>query len=107
MTPTEKECSEALCDLYNRIYGEEYSYEKEFDILSNLIQKFFSNSPLKFEDLKSNMWVWDDKVESWVKVFDSYIDASGRKIVRLHYGTNYFNALFNDNRFYKKERSEC
>lgn len=37
MEPTEQQCSEALCALYNRIYGEDYSYEKEFDVLYTLI----------------------------------------------------------------------
>lgn len=37
---------EALCDLYNRIHGEEYSYEQEFDILADLIEEYFKMADL-------------------------------------------------------------
>ncbi|MGO5352376.1 hypothetical protein ACTQX5_02640 [Faecalicoccus sp. LCP19S3_E3] len=52
---TKEQCSEALCDLYNRIYGETYSYEKEFDILSELIEEHFKDKKTleeRFKDYK-------------------------------------------------------
>lgn len=39
----------------------------------NVFQEFIvdyvnSNQPYKFEDLKPNMWVWDDKYKSYLKI---------------------------------------
>lgn len=38
---TKEQCAIALCDMYNRIYGEKYTYEKEFDVLSEVIEEYF------------------------------------------------------------------
>lgn len=42
MMVSKEECIYALCDMYNRINGESYTYEKEFDILAKLIEEHFA-----------------------------------------------------------------
>lgn len=36
--------------------------------LNENIYKIFSNPPLKFEELKPNMWVWDSKYKYYIKI---------------------------------------
>lgn len=36
--------------------------------LNENIYKIFSNPPLKFEELKEGMWVWDNKYEIYIKI---------------------------------------
>ena len=64
-----------------------YQYLKyEIDYMFNLIDEHFDNPPLKFEELKEGMWVWDIE---WCQ-FRKLIDAQD----------------FEENRFYRKQVEE-
>ena len=70
-------------------------YGRELDILKN-------NPPLKFEELKEGMWIWDNKDKAYMKIESVcdkdwvwiYIDSSERE---------HIDELYEPNRFYRKE----
>ena len=113
---------------YYDINGEDKSIEDDSDVLYQLINEHFelvkeneelknqlveiesrlsrvstqenSNPPLKFEELKPNMWVWDNKYKEYIKL--SIINNI------LYYGNDEEYRFcdyieFEENRFYLKE----
>ena len=80
MSLTKQECLrayEVIDTLINLMCGEkrEDGYEPSIDetinsmrVLKQLIEKHFENQPLKFEELKEGMWVWDNKYEIYIKI---------------------------------------
>lgn len=76
--------------------------------LYQLIDEHFDNPPLKFEELKPNMWVWDNKIERFIK------------IIKVDYDQDYFiidadvfidkdwtdEIWYEENRFYRKQVEE-
>lgn len=52
------------------------SCAKELDILESLIKEHFNPNPYKYEDLKEDMWVWDEKENKCNKI----IEIEGRNI---------------------------
>ena len=72
-----------------------YPYLKpEIDTLIELIHEHFSNPPLKFEELKAGMWVWDNKEKRYSKI-ESF---AGIQIYFYDYTDD-----FEENRFYRKQ----
>lgn len=77
---TKEECETALSKLWDNTFGTDCitgeDLDKYVDIIDGLIQYVFNHQPYKFEDLKPNMWVWDDNSE-WIfkiKSVNSEID---------------------------------
>lgn len=115
MQLTENECSEALTrllrpyfakvDLQNVYHSinKGHSIEEDSNLLTLLIQEYFDNPPLKFEELKEDMWVWDNENKQMIKIYDTYILPSGTKVVRFKWGFEYYKGKFEENRFYRKE----
>ena len=67
-----EECKEALDYLFDNALDNDYMSildSKMYDILEQLIDEHFDNSPLKFEELKPNMWVWDNKHKFYGKIY--------------------------------------
>lgn len=62
---TKEECETALSKLWDNTFGTDCitgeDLDKYVDIIDGLIQYVFNPELYKFEDLKPNMWVWDDK----------------------------------------------
>ena len=62
---TKENCESAL---------EEYDFRSErplpyeYSLLRRLINEHFDNPPLKWEELKEGMWVWDNKYEQYIKI---------------------------------------
>ena len=69
--------------------------------IEQLINEYFDNPPLKFEELEKGQWVWDSKTSNYVKVFNLFINEKGRKIINT-YGMDYFRIRFEKGRFYRK-----
>lgn len=103
---TKEECLKALryiTDLYEELYitrlkesGNHIDDTKEYWLLEELINEHFSNKPLDFEELKEDMWVWDNKRKEWCKflcccVFE-YLDG--------------YDDEFEENRYYRKQVKE-
>lgn len=64
-----------------------------------LINEHFDNPPLKFEDLKQNMWVWDNKIKEYRK-----IDIVNKKYRGIEYHNTYgWFIEFEENRFFRYE----
>lgn len=77
-------------------------YGRELDILKN-------NPPLKFEELKEGMWVWDNYWEEYFEISEVYLNTKEidvlihqNKINRKRYET----IKYTPNRFYRKEVQE-
>ena len=101
---TKEQCSDALCDLYNQIYGEGYSYEKELDILSDLIEEHFSNPPLTWDDIKEDMWCWDDREKAYIFIFKAWLSDKNVKIIRYYTLDEIVTTQFEDGRFFKTKK---
>ena len=110
MEQTEKQCSEALCALYNRIHGEAYSYEKEFDVLSDLIKEHYKNTSLRWEEINVGQPIYDKETKRWILVTDkmniSHQIFKWKRPCFQAYGAEYsycHTFEFEENRFYRKE----
>lgn len=69
-----------------------------------------NNPPLKFEDLKEGMWIWDDKTKSYIYIFKP-LDWKPVKGIRYasHIITNSVEGYymdFEESRFYHREVSQ-
>ena len=78
----------------------------------NRLLSIEDNPPLKFEELKEGMWVWDDIDKEYRKVYgkgiylgDEYLMKTGCKVVFIS-EDEYFNLIYEPNRFYRKEVQE-
>ena len=96
---TKDECLKALDIIWYN------GNEKEFNLLEQLIEEHFSNPLLRFEDLKNDMWVWDNVTKKYMKIFDiSYSE----KTFNVN-GEQYSDPLhleeftFEENRFFRKQ----
>lgn len=111
---TEKECNEALDWLYalsvpckEEVHEHRSSFLGEkYNLIKQLIEEHFSNPPLKFEELKEDMFVWDNKHHTYILI---------DRIEETYNKTIYFYAIgweccenmeFEPNRFYRKEVQE-
>lgn len=102
----ESKCREALNNLKNVIITRHYDKEltKEYiEVLEDLITEHFDNPPLKFEELRKNMWVWDDVKKNYdqmkcITIINSekrpykYIDFERNGVIE-----------FKEGRFYRKQ----
>lgn len=70
-------------------------------ILLQLIDEHFDNPPLKFEELKVGMWVWDNKRKEWCVLSAFWKDALNR-----YYISGLSDSPFEENRFYRKQVME-
>ncbi|MDY4776104.1 MAG: hypothetical protein SO231_08815 [Phocaeicola vulgatus] len=73
----------------------------------DILQELADNPPLKIEELKEGMWVWDDKIKSYIYIFEllywkpvKAIIYAGRIINDPAHG---FCIDFEENRFYRRE----
>ena len=62
----EKECKKALEILQEKYLN--FDVVDELICFKRLIKEHFNPQPYKFEDLKPNMWVWDDKFNDCMKI---------------------------------------
>ena len=76
------------------------NFKSKLDKLLELINEHFDNPPLKFEELKEGMWVWDVKNAEWVCI--------DRPIANVSYCKNLsvLVIFFEENRFYRKQVQE-
>ena len=67
--------------------------------IDKLIKEHFDNPPLKFEELKEHMWVWDNKIKQYYQI--SCVFKDNREMAT--YGLMNGFVLFEENRFYRKQ----
>lgn len=113
---TEKECKEALDGLRNleryenfKKWNGQVAPQVKADVIEQLIREHFDNPPLKFEELKENMWVWDNNWNQYFEICEIYPQTKEFDVL-IH--QNRINKLryepmkFEENRFYRKEVKE-
>ena len=116
------ECSEYYCikkcdacDVIEQLINEhfelkeDYSTLKDFLVTSIKLQDGIcttyehSNPPLKFEELRPNMWVWDNFIKRYVELYD--VDIQRKEVYRDD--SNILCVIrFEENRFYRYEVKE-
>lgn len=114
---TEKDCNEALDWLYalsvsckEEVHEHRSSFLGEkYNLIKQLIEEHFDNPPLKFEELKENMWVWDNNWNQYFEICEIYPQTKEFDVL-IH--QNRINKLryepmkFEENRFYRKQVEE-
>lgn len=97
---TKKECENALMNLCSS-----NAKVKDRHIFKDLIEEHFDNPPLKFEEIKENMWVWDNENNSWLKVIGFYgFNIHVQFGIGIHKNDCYVEYV--ENRFYRKQVGE-
>lgn len=104
---TKEQCNEALDHFEKCYWNQDNSYgamngvRKDLDILNKLIHEHFDNPPLEFEELKPNMWVWDNEDKKYNKI----TEINGDKISFYYITSDVMRYIckFEPNRFYRKE----
>lgn len=98
---TKEECLEALTKI--KMYGSINIPLYSLEVIENLIDEHFDNPPLKWEELKSYMWIWDKGEEEWLLVCNKWkeYDKEYLKVCSIYE----YDAVckFEENRFYRKE----
>ena len=108
-----EECDNALdrvarfCSWFNPYKcPERIKFKNELDILDKLIEEHFDNPPLKFEELKEGMFVWDNKHNTYIKI-DRIWESYNKTIYFYAIGWECCeNTEYEPNRFYRKEVRE-
>lgn len=67
---TREECEKALKTLQEKYIG--FDVVDELICFKNLIEEYFDNPPLKFEELIKHEVVWDNKVKEYAFVLEQY-----------------------------------
>lgn len=115
MMLTEKECREALKDLYNSICeleeiksGVETTcvFDDSLDCFKELIDQHFDNPPLKFDELNKGYPIYDNDeiVCGWKFIY--MIDKEYKQLLLIDEEGNVDWVNYKENRFYRKEVQE-
>lgn len=51
----------------------------------NLLQELVDNPPLKFENLKEGMWIWDDKNKIYNLIYEKRINCAKEKEIEFQW----------------------
>ena len=113
MMLTKEQCEKALdrvarfCSWFSPYKcPERIKFKNELDILDKLIEQHFDNPPLKFEELKEGMFVWDNKHHTYIKI-DRIWESYNKAIYFYAIGWECCeNTEYEPNRFYRKEVQE-
>lgn len=106
MKLTKEDCYIALNDMYDSTILSKDDCKENREILAQLIEEHFSNPPLKFDELKEGMWVWDNNWNQYFEICEIYPQTKEFDVL-IH--QNRINKLryepmkFEENRFYRKQ----
>ena len=109
MMLTKEKCENALNNILFNVGVARSDYRKsgkareDYYTLNSLIEEHFSNPPLKFEELKEGMWVWDNKKVLYIRI----AKIIGKTIYAedFLYGFDCY-GRYEKNRFYRKQVKE-
>lgn len=96
--------------LENQIHVLNRAYEQKQERLDELEKQHMKlllqwgkgdNKPLKFEDMKEGMWVWDNIVKEYFEIFKLDESESGKTLYVFSHPVIF--KKFKENRFYKHE----
>ena len=106
---TKEECLEALSEIeYSLCELEEIKagvvvnclFDENLETIKQLIDEHFDNPPLKFDELKEGMWVWDNKMVLYIRI--AKIIGKTIYVEDFLYGFDCY-GRYEENRFYRKE----
>lgn len=82
-------------------------FDNQLIVLRQLIEEHFDNPPLKFEELKEGMWVWDNEQEKYLKIVETvdYDEDFDEPTFLIVFEPNEYDCWVED-RFYRKEVKE-
>ena len=103
---TEKECRKALYYFLDEIIIDDFlskTDREKYSILEQLIEVHFSNPPLEFEELKEDMFVWDNKECEYIFIDRLWISDSNKKMMIYKGLGSQVKGEFIEGRFYRKE----
>lgn len=109
---TRYECEKALDSIYkvaDKLVLNHNIFIGSYDILKKLIQVHFSNPPLKFDELKEGMWVWDNYWKEYFEISEVYSNTKEIDVLIHQNKINqkrYETIKYTPNRFYRKEVQE-
>lgn len=94
---TKEECETALSKLWDNTFGTDCitgeDLDKYVDIIDGLIQYVFNPQPYKFEELKPNMWVWDNKLNACFLIKELKPQSYWNIIIYANYLTDTFEEI--------------
>ncbi|MFR5002210.1 MAG: hypothetical protein ACLUCZ_07320 [Thomasclavelia ramosa] len=83
--------------------------KKDWNVLNQLIEEHFKpNKPYKFEDLKPNMWVWDDLIKECVQLDEDCFEPDNVILILMRGNYGYREStrtFFEENRFFPVQRA--
>ncbi len=119
---SKEKCLEAYETLKSALYVTTYDFERfpincepvyveEMNVFKQLIDEHFDNPPLKFEELKVGMWVWDNKHKVYnciSRIYQNlYPNVNAIQFKHLNESTQWGDIIeFEENRFYRKQVQE-
>lgn len=82
-----------------------------YEMLNDVIDYLENdNKPLKFEELKEGMWVWDNKNKEYIFIFEplNWKAIKGLRYANqvIYYPTEGYYTVFEENRFFRKQVEE-
>lgn len=89
------------------------SYTNEFELRKELEFELYDlklNLPLKFEELKEGMWVWDNKIKEYIFIFEplNWKPIKGLRYANqvIYYSAEGYYTDFEENRFFRNQVEE-
>lgn len=119
---TKEECLQALKDFTHEVLRDynntkfdrgcnkhilKSRFQRQHDLLEQLITEHFDNPSLSLDDLKPGIWVWDDEEKMYYRIES----IEGNKIMIIDQSCydlpwGVYSLLYHENRFYKREKEE-
>lgn len=81
-------------------------YQRQHDMIEQLIKEHFEPQPYEWEDLKEGMWVWDKKEKLCNLIYETRINCAGEQEIEFQFrmpsldGNEFMNTIFEENRFF-------
>lgn len=85
---------------------DEYTINAYKEIQKCVVDYVNSLQPLKFEELKDEMWVWDNKEKKYIKSCNNFDTEEYGKGIRVQIGFDLVRYPYEENRFYRKQVEE-
>ena len=83
-----------------------HSIDEDSNLLTLLIMEHFNNPPLKWDELKEDMWIWDSKECEYIFIDRLWISDSNKKMMIYKGLGSQVKGEFIEDRFYRKEVQE-
>ena len=81
---------------------------RALDILNRLIDEHILNPPLTWEEIKKDMWCWDNTEKENIFIFKAWMSPSNVRLIQYYGMDEAVMCQFENGRFYRKEvRNEC